>query len=291
MELFFEGNKAVMTNYNSFDIEEILECGQCFRFDKLGEKNYIYVAGNRVLHIEQNIKRGIVEFYPTTEEEFKEYWLNYFDFNRNYEEIKDILKQSDDVLSEAINFAGGIRILNQDFWDCLIAFVISQNNRIPRIKQVIKNISEVYGKEIDEGYYSFPEASVFNNVTIEKLMECKTGFRAKYILDAAEKRLSGRLDEIEIRKLDTENLRKRLMEIYGVGGKVADCVLIFSLNRPEVFPTDVWIKRVMQHFYFGGKEVPIKDIHAFVKDKWGGLAGFAQQYLFHYARLNRIGGK
>ncbi|MDR2940131.1 MAG: 8-oxoguanine DNA glycosylase [Clostridiales bacterium] len=265
-----------------FDIEEVLECGQCFRFEKIGHKKYIIIAFNKELVIEQN--SGTITFFDTTEEDFEKIWVPYFDLNRDYGEIKAILSSKDPILKEAVEFAGGIRILSQDPSETLISFIISQNNRIPMIKKVIKNISEKYGSKLNS-HYSFPTMTQLQNAALGGLMECKTGFRAKYILDAANKNL----DFEGLKKLSTVDLKHKLMEISGVGPKVSDCTMLFSFNRYEVFPTDVWIKRVMQYFYFDNKETSIKDIDEFAKQKFGNLTGFAQQYLFHFARIKKIG--
>lgn len=287
MNYIEKNEKIIMTEFDSFDIEQILECGQCFRFTKLAEKEYVIVAHKRVLHIKQENEK--VFFYPCNKKEFEEIWIDYFDLNRDYNEIKKLLSK-DKVVKAAIEYASGIRILNQEPWECLISFIISQNNRIPMIKQVIKNISEAFGQKAGD-YYLFPNIKELEKADNESLMACKTGFRAKYILDAIEKISSKEVDLASFSKLTTEEARKKLIEIKGVGPKVADCVLLFSLRRNEVFPTDVWVKRVMEYFYFDEKETPIKDIHSLAYKLWGDYAGFAQQYLFYYARSLKIGVK
>lgn len=283
-------NKVILTKYDSFDIEETLECGQCFRFYKLSEKEYRIIAFNKVLNIKQ-YENIIIEFYPCTINEFENIWIRYFDLNRNYLEIKEVLSKKDPVLKEAIEFAGGIRILNQDTYECLISFIISQNNRIPMIKKVIENMCKLYGNKIVDDNYTFPQPKQLNKLTIEEIMTCKTGFRAKYIKDAVNKIINKEILLEDFNIMHTSLLRENLMSIYGVGIKVADCVMLFSAEKYEVFPTDVWVKRVMQYFYFDNKEVNIKKIHELAKEKWGDYAGFAQQYLFHYARIKQIGKK
>lgn len=280
------GNKVIMTEYESFDIEEILECGQCFRFEKLAYKKYMIIAFGKVLSIKQNIENETVEFYPCEADEFENIWIDYFDLRRNYTHIKEALFESDIILRDAVEFAPGIRILNQDSWETLISFIISQNNRIPQIKQVIKNISQKYGSMIKghDGCFSFPALEQLSKAGVQDLMDCKCGFRAKYIMDAVEKINSGFIDISRTNAISTDALKETLLQIKGVGTKVADCVLLFGFGRYEYFPTDIWIKRIMQHFYFNGNETSIKDIHSFAFNKFGKNAGFAQQYLFHYAR-------
>ncbi|MCD8239572.1 MAG: hypothetical protein LUC92_09595 [Clostridiales bacterium] len=283
---YFEKNSAVvLKERDSFDIEMILECGQCFRFKKTGEKEYRIIAEGKILNIKQTDDEVI--FYPCTVKEFETIWINYFDLSTDYSAIKKALS-TDPVLKEACKFGWGIRILRQEPTECLISFIISQNNRIPMIKKVIENICEKWGEDLG-GEYAFPDVSAMQDANQEELMACKTGFRHKYIRDCLDKLLDGSLDLEGLKEADTKTIKTELMKVKGVGEKVADCVLFFAFSRCEVFPTDVWIKRVMEHFYFEGKETPIKEIHAFAENKWGSLAGYAQQYLFYYARTRKIG--
>ncbi len=285
MEYKCENDKVILLNADSFDISQILECGQCFRFKKLKEYKYTIIAYKRVLHIEQKGKN--IEFYPCSEQDFKSIWVNYFDLNTDYSKIKQELSK-DAVLKKAIEYAPGIRILNQETWECLISFIISQNNRIPMIKQAVQNISKKYGDCIEDEFYAFPTLEQLVNANEEDLKQCKAGFRATYILNACNMVKSGEVKLNEFDNMTTEQIRENLMTIKGVGPKISDCVLLFSQGRTEVFPTDVWIKRVMQYFYFD-KEVSIKEIHKLAYEKFGKLAGIAQQYLFNYARQQKIG--
>ncbi|MBR1735569.1 MAG: 8-oxoguanine DNA glycosylase, partial [Firmicutes bacterium] len=180
MKYISSENKIIMTDFDSFNIKEILECGQCFRFTPLSDMHYKIIAFGKVLYIRQT--ETSVEFYPCTLSEFENIWIDYFDLTTDYSLIKENLS-GDEVLKTAITYAGGIRLLNQDPWECLISFIISQNNRIPMIKQVIKNISEKYGTLSDEEYL-FPSLEQLTSCDIPSLMLCKTGFRAKYIRDA-----------------------------------------------------------------------------------------------------------
>lgn len=284
MDYKFENNSVILCNTDSFDIAQILECGQCFRFKKLEDYHYRIIAKKRVLYVKQT--KDIVKFYPCKEQEFKTIWVDYFDLDRDYSKIKLELAK-DSVLKQAIEYAPGIRILNQEIWECLISFIISQNNRIPMIKQAVENISKKYGDLIEDDFYSFPTLDQLLKADEEGLKNCKTGFRAKYILNACNSINSGEIDLNEFNNMSTDEVRQSLMSIKGVGPKISDCVLLFSQKRSEVFPTDVWIKRVMQHFYFG-REASIKEIHDLAYQKFGDLAGIAQQYLFNYARQQKI---
>lgn len=287
MNITEKDNNIIIKQYDSFDIEHILECGQCFRFNKINQKKYLIVAHKRELIIEQCDEQII--FYSTSISDFYNIWQNYFDFNTDYSKIKKKLSE-DKILKEAIDYAPGIRILNQDFFECLISFIISQNNRIPMIKQVIENLSNKYGETINTRN-SFPSPESFNDATELEIKEQKTGFRAKYILDATNKITSDENYFNKISALTSDMQQKELMKIKGVGPKVSNCVMLFSLKQRDSFPVDVWIKRVMEHFYFDNKETDINTIYKLAKDKFGDLAGYAQQYLFYYARSNKVGVK
>lgn len=274
-------NRIIVYEYDSFDIEQILECGQCFRFERLDKGYYKIIARGKILNIKQGDQ---IEFFPCGRDDFENIWIDYFDLKRDYAGIKESLYENDIVLRDAIEYAPGIRILRQEPWETLVSFIISQNNRIPQIKKVIQNISRAYGTQIDSENYTFPSPEQLFETNIDGLMSCKTGFRAKYILDAAERQHNGLIDMSRTNSLNTKELKDSLIKIKGVGEKVADCVLLFGFGRYEYFPVDVWVKRIMQYFYFGGNDVPVREIHRLAYEKFGVLAGFAQQYLFHYAR-------
>ena len=283
-------NDIILHEYESFVISQTLECGQCFRFTQIGEENYIIVAFGKILNI--YCDGTDIVFKNTTEEEFNNIWYNYFDFGRNYNDIKKKISENDEILQKAVEYAPGIRILNQDRFECLISFIISQNNRIPMIKKVIGNISKKYGRYIGsvdgEEYYAFPNPEELIKADEAGLMECKTGFRAKNIIDAVQKVIHGEIN-LNADDMDTETLRKMLMTIKGVGPKVADCTMMFSFGRCETFPTDVWVKRIMSELYFNGREASVKEIHQKAEECFGDYAGYAQQYLFNYGRQFKIG--
>lgn len=282
------GNDVLLKNIDNFILSQTLECGQCFRFNKINDEHYVVVAFRKIVVIKQDDCNTI--FFDTTEEDFLSIWCPYFDFDRNYAEIIDKICFDDDVMKDAVSFAPGIRILNQEFFECLISFIISQNNRIPMIKTVIKNISEMFGTYLgevdDEKYYAFPTKDELFLANEEQLMLCKTGFRAKYILDAVKNIDDNVVDFSKFDDLNTEQLRNNLMLVKGVGPKVSDCVMLFSCGRHEVFPTDVWVKRIMTHYYYADVETSIKEIHKKSVLLFAENAGFAQQYLFNYAREN-----
>jgi N-glycosylase/DNA lyase len=278
---------VVIHQVRNFELKHIFECGQCFRWDRQENGRYIGVAFGRVLEVEK--KDDDVLLYNTTEEEFREIWADYFDLYRDYGTIKEILSR-DPMLKKSVEFGHGIRILNQEPFEMILSFIISSNNRIPMIKRGIKRISEKWGKKIvykGREYYSFPELDEIKYATLEELAACGLGFRAKYIKATVDDLYKKAADIDYICRKDSEDCHKELQKFTGVGPKVADCIMLFSMGKHSAFPVDVWVKRAMQHFYLA-PDVSLKKIREFGIDKFGELSGFAQQYLFYYARENNI---
>lgn len=282
---------TIIKEVKDFDLEQTLECGQCFRYIKVKEQHYKVIAFGRILEVEQ--RKHELHFHNSSEEDFNNYWESYFDLTRDYGSIKELLIK-DEVLKEAVDDKPGVRIIRQDFWECLISFIISQNKAIPHIQKIIKNISQAYGDYIGEHegekLYAFPTPEQLSQATEQDIRDLKAGFRAPYIVDATKRVLS---EELPIRKLEdmtTEEAKEYLLQIKGVGNKIADCVLLFSLGRHDVFPIDIWVKRIMETLYLK-EDTKLPAIQAYAKEKFGEHAGFAQQYLFYYARDKKIGKK
>ena len=281
-----EGNVITVDGVKDFRLSQILECGQCFHFDKLEDEVYEVIAFGRAVKMEQS--GCVLRIYGLSMEDYEGIWSPYLDMDNDYGSIKERVIQADGALQTAVNEKYGIRILNQDFFETLISFIISQNKNIPQIKQCVKNISHRFGDEVigynGETFYVFPDVQRLHEVTEDEIRECKVGFRAPYIKNAVEAVYSGVVTQEQLDKLDINAARELLMTIKGVGEKVANCVLLFGLGRREAFPVDVWMKRIMEHMYFDGKDTKKSDIEAFAVNKFGDLGGYAQQYLFDYAR-------
>lgn len=295
----------ILENVHDFHLLDTLECGQCFHFERTDngfnkdEYEYDIVAKDRILHIkeEPDLAGVRLTFYNTEEWEYESIWKEYFDLDRNYDEIKQSVISADPRLEEIIDEYSGIRILNQDFFETLISFIISQNKQIPQIKQVVKNLSTIVGTKFDVTMIStlgsefdafFPTAEQIASASEGEIRDSKCGFRAPYIKDAAEKVVSGEISYDELVSLDTNAAREKLMTIHGVGEKVANCVLLFGLGRREAFPVDVWMKRICEYLYFG-EDTPKNVIEEYATDKFGRYAGYAQQYLFIYGQEHKIG--
>ncbi|MGE5626915.1 MAG: DNA-3-methyladenine glycosylase family protein [Solirubrobacterales bacterium] len=280
-------NGVLVRDVRNFDLTHIFECGQCFRWERQENGNYIGVAYGKVLELE---KKGEDLFiYNINEIEFIETWANYFDLNRDYSPIKETLSK-DPLLKKAVEFGHGIRILNQEPFELVLSFIISSNNRIPMIKRGIKNISEKWGNKIiykGNEYYSFPSLEQIKDASLEELASCGIGFRAKYIRDTVSDIYSKKYDLEWIIGQSHDVCHKELQNFTGIGPKVADCIMLFSMGKHQAFPVDVWVKRAMQHFYLA-PDLSLNKIRDFGIDKFGELSGFAQQYLFYYARENNI---
>ena len=286
MKVSCENNIVTVDGVNDFTLSQILECGQCFHFDKLDEEVYEVVAFGRAVKMEQTDK--VLRIYGSSMEDYEGIWKLYLDMDNYYGLIKQSVIKADGALKTAVDEKSGIRILNQDFFETLISFIVSQNKSIPQIKQCVKNISHRFGDEVigynGEAFYVFPDVQRLHDATEEELRECKVGFRAPYIKNATEAVYSGAVTKEKLDELDIAQARELLMTIKGVGEKVANCVLLFGLGRREAFPVDVWMKRIMEQMYFDGKDTKKQDIEAFAVNKFGDLGGYAQQYLFDYAR-------
>lgn len=287
-------NGVIIEGVVNFELAHIFECGQCFRWNKQKNGNYIGVALGRVIEVEKN--NDNVTIYNTNIEEFKEKWEDYFDLKRDYSSIKGILSE-DELLKTAVEFGHGIRLLQQQPFELVISFIISANNRIPMIKKAINNISKSFGQELEyngEKYYAFPTPEELHKASMEEIEACGTGFRAKYIIDTVNKIFNSlKVDYVEqydldyIKVQDDDKCHEALQVFNGIGPKVADCIMLFSMNKYSAFPVDVWVKRAMQHFYLA-PDVSLKKIRDFGRNKFGELSGFAQQYLFYYARENNV---
>lgn len=287
-------NGIIIKDIKNFELPHIFDCGQCFRWNRQESGNYIGVAFGKVIEVEK--RDNIVAFYNTNEEEFQNIWKKYFDLERNYSNIKEVLSE-DSLLKGAVGFGHGIRLLQQEPFELVISFIISANNRIPMIKKAINNISKAFGKAIEYNgntFYSFPSIEELSKATVEELESCGTGFRAKYIFDTVqrishskEKEYKQEYDLEWIKAQSDDGCHEALQVFNGIGPKVADCIMLFSMNKYSAFPVDVWVKRAMQYFYLA-PDVSLKKIRDFGRNKFGELSGFAQQYLFYYARENDI---
>ena len=288
MNIIQKDNKIIVHDIRDFNITHIFECGQCFRWNREEDGSYTGVVKNKVINVLQ--QKNTVEFNNINTDDY-DIIKNYFDFDTDYETIKNTLN-TDEIMAEAIKFGEGIRILNQEEWETMISFMISANNRIPMIKKVIENLSVSFGDYIGnyrgKDYFSFPTAERLSAAPVERILECKTGFRAPRIKAAATRFLYEKDKIYNIKNMSYDEGLAYLKTYKGIGDKVANCILLFSMKHFDTFPVDVWVRRVMQTLYVS-KETKDADIRKFAENKFGKYSGFAQQYLFYYARENGIG--
>lgn len=269
-------------NVKDFDLEQTFMCGQCFRWKQSDDGSYTGVAGGHYAKItKQNDS-----VYILSDCEDTDFWERYLGLDEDYDKIKASLK-GDSVLSNCMEYGYGIRIMKQELWETIVSFIISANNNISRISKIIDRLCESFGEQKSfEGitYYTMPDADTLAGLTLEDLAVIRAGFRDKYILDAALKVSSGEIDLNKLVLMDDTEAKKELMKIKGIGNKVADCILLFSMSRYKTFPKDVWIKRILTEVY----RVNEKEIDEFAMQQFGDFAGIAQQYLFYYYRENDI---
>ncbi len=271
MDIKFQNDKIYIKNVQNFDIQQTLDCGQAFRWNVNEDGIWSGIAFGK--YIELSAENDDIVISNSSEDDFKNIWHHYFDLDCDYSKIiKEVGK--DKTVAKAAKYSGGIRLLNQEPWEALISFIISQNNNIPRIKGIIERLCENFGTKTTFGY-TFPTVEVISKLTVEDLAVIRSGFRAKYIIDAAQKVQSGEIDLETLKHIDYNTARKILMTIKGVGPKVADCVLLYGLEHKNAFPRDVWINRALEQLFDGN----IPDC----AKKYGGIV---QQYIFHYIRNN-----
>jgi len=269
----YRDGHTILTGVRHFDLGAILDCGQCFQWEQRGEGCYAGVALGRALVVEQKEDRVLLR--DTTLREFQEVWRGYFDLDRDYGEVKAIL-ETDEAMAAAVAFCPGMRVLRQDPWEALCSFIISQNNNIPRIKGIVERLCRAFGDPLPGGSFAFPPPRRLAERTVEDLAELRSGFRAKYILDAARLTASGELELEPLYTMELDKARGSLMAIKGVGPKVAECALLYGFGRAECVPVDVWIKRALAQLYLEG-----------FPPAFSPIAGIGQQYLFHYMRKGR----
>lgn len=273
----------VLSDIGNFSPEKTFDCGQCFRFEPTNDGVTGIALGRRV-----TISRSgdMLRIDGITPEEYAGRWERYLAFDADYCEIDRRIAESlppeggGAILAEAAKVSAGIRILRQEKWETLCSFIISQNNNIPRIKKIISSMSEKWGEKIGDSDYAFPTAKALADAGEDAIFELRTGFRAKYIADAARivAEDNGYLESVAACP-DYAEADMMLRRIKGVGPKVSACTLLFGFGRTDAFPIDVWIKRVIDKYFPGGLDHTV----------FGDAAGIAQQYLFYYERY--MGGE
>ena len=268
-----------------FNLAHTLECGQSFRWKPVGDW-YYGVVDSRLLSIFQDGRALIVKSSAEEDQNQLEAFLNhYLDLNRNLPLVLQAV-DIDATIHQAIEAFWGMRILNQDVWECIASFILSQNNNVPRTKGLIETISARFGEKLtlgDRVDYTFPTPHALAQAGVDALYNCRMGYRAPYLWEAASVIAAGRFDLQALKNMPYAEAKTELMGFKGIGEKVADCVCVFSLGHIEAIPIDVWMKRIMEHIYLR-RRASIREIREFAQDYFGEYLGYAQQYLFHYGR-------
>ena len=271
-----------------FHLDHIFDCGQCFRWERNEDGSYTGIAFGRVAKIDYDPDEKVLMIHGADEEDFEAVWKDYLDLDRDYGEIKTVLAEKDPVIRQAIEYGHGIRILNQEKWETLLSFIISQNNNIPRIKKCINSLAETLGEYVGEyegkKYYSLPTPEVLANATLDTIAPCRLGYRAKYLIETAGKVCAegiGSLEALSSCELSAKETCEALRSYCGVGPKVANCIALFAMRKFDSFPIDVWVKKVMNTMY-GIDENDMKKMADFAAKNFGEYGGIAQQYLFYY---------
>lgn len=289
MKLQTQGRDCVLETQHDFNLKHIFECGQCFRWNPTKDGGYAGVVNGRYLHLVQEGEK--ITFKKTTIDDFNNIWRPYFDLERDYNALKLRIADYHPILSEAVEFGYGIRLLKQEPWETMISFIISANNNIPRIKMLIEKLAEAYGNSLGEHdgerRYGFPSPDQLIQATEQDLRDLGMGYRAKYIHNVTQYIVENRIDLETYQQWDTPTLEKQLLKFKGVGPKVASCIMIFGYGRLDSFPVDTWIRKVVSE-WFELNPNDDKQLKAYLDERFQKLEGLVQQYLFYYAREHKL---
>ena len=276
-----KNNTDIVLKTKDFNPVHVFECGQCFRWDKT-DSGYAGVAyGKRIEVIPE--PDGVR--LAGAADDFESIWRSYFDLDTDYSAIKSSFADGD-IMDKVLEFGSGIRILRQEPFEALISFIISASNNISRIRKIVASLCENFGEKIEDGVYAFPTPQRLAALSEEEIAVIRAGFRGKYIISAAKAVAEGVLDLDSLYPLGFEEARKELTALNGVGPKVAGCVLLFGFSKTDAYPVDVWVKRISERIWFKGEATPQSRIEATAREKFGSRGGYAQQYLFYWAREN-----
>lgn len=272
-------SSIVLQDLQHFDLKATLECGQAFRWQARPDGSFVGVVGRRMVHAKQ--KGNALRLWPMDMQRFEGYWKRYFALDQDYAAMLSGVPK-DPFLQRCLEGCHGLRVLNQPPFETLISFILSANNNVARIRGIIERLCRRFGKRLRGGgeYYAFPEPQALAGASVEDLQAIGAGYRAPYVIGSAQSVAAG-FDLEALRALPYPMAKQALRTLPGVGPKVADCVLLFSLGHTCAFVQDVWIKRVMQRVY---GESERRAVERFALERFGNYGGIVQQYLFHYAR-------
>lgn len=275
MKVIKEENKIVIENNEEFDIADILECGQVFSYKKLDDNSYFVISNDKTAKIVINDKTTQINTLDVN------YFYNYFDLDTNYKKIKEDLLNNYYGFEKFLKIGKGIRILNQDGYQTIISFIVSANNNIKRIKNILFKISEKFGKKITgTEFYYFPTLEELSKATVEDFNLIGAGYRSEYLVETIKLLKTKEFDIKNLSKLSTIELKEQLLKLKGVGPKVADCIMLFGFSRTDVFPVDTWIRKA--YYMFETKSLSDDKILKYFVNKYGKYSGYAQQYIYNF---------
>lgn len=284
---------VVIEGVKDFHLDHTFDNGQCFRWNREEDGSYTGVAFGHAVNI--NYTGETLLLNDVTLEDYDRIWKDYLDLDRDYGAIKKMLSEKDRAMGDAITYGGGMRVLRQEKWETLISFILSQNNNISRIKKCVESLCAAHGRPLGsyrgKMRYAFPTPETLAALTPEKLDTCRLGYRAKYIIETARQVAGDGCRTLNsLGQASAEEAREYLLSLSGVGPKVANCIMLFSMEKYDSFPLDVWIKRVMNQIYHI-EEGNLKKMQEYAAEYFGEYGGIAQQYLFYYVReLNKDRG-
>lgn len=282
----WQDGACIIAGFDSLDLHTTCQCGQAFRWIRAGDAGQIEegVVRGRLLRLEQRGEELVV--HPPADSETVSIVTDYFRLRQSHAALEARIAATDPVMSRAVESARGLRLVAQEPWECLVSYIASANNSVAQISRVVENLSRVWGGPVDGSLRrAFPAPGELGCASETDVLACKAGFRSRAICEAATKVADGQLDLDAVTAMDYDSAKQELMLLRGVGEKVADCVLLFSMGKFEAFPVDVWIERAVRHLYFGGERVSHREIRQWAANTFGRLCGYAQEYLFAYARL------
>jgi N-glycosylase/DNA lyase len=276
-----------LSNLTSFSLYNTLECGQAFRWNRGTDGWYIGVVGNELIRLKQ-VNSSVLVSTPVSHKSVQSV-VEYFRLDTDHDAMEREISCIDEHVARAVEFGKGLRIVRQPLWECIVSFIISARNAVPLIKRSVELLCKRFGSKFcNQGctFYAFPKPEVLADADVDDIRACKVAYRANYIKRTAELVASSEVSLDALPHLSTPLAREQLMRLPGVGRKVADCVLLFALNRFEVFPVDVWIQRIMQYFYFDGEPTKLKDILEYAEQNFRENAGYVQEYQYFYSRFD-----
>ncbi len=266
----------VLERPKCFNIKDIFECGQVFRYTRISDNEYNIISKDQFANIKQDDKQIYIDSSNN------EYFVNYLDYYTDYKKIINSIRDLP-FIAKAVDNCDGTRILRQDKFETIISYIVSSNNNIPRIKHILNKLSENFGENNGE-YYAFPSLEALVNVDINDFRKLGLGYRDAYLKETVKKISQKTIDIDKIEKLETFAARKELLKLSGVGSKVADCILLFGYYKLDVFPVDTWVKKIYFDI-FKDDENNIKIIADRLVKLYGKNSGYAQQYLYYNKRI------